>query len=1447
MKTKRFSSWYKGLFRKERTEARISDEALLKINNGDIDISGRISIRPGYEHWDDLDGNDSVAASDGEPDISSALIDFQNKVQGMYHFTDVAGVQYIFVVTDGKVYAEMPDGDNKVWILLNPIGIINFVAERAKEIKMVSYLDTVFFNDFEQNIYMYNSQQYNEGGWIITGNRFIYFAGEKIYIRSYADFSSTSEDITIENVAANLNGKIIYDSLVAISFVPGEVSLANVNFGYAIKVGDAATGYNYYVLSNGKTPAAGNKCYIVKLNERFIAKDFLALNTDAAAEIINFGYYDDNLYVWCKDGEFNKIDVSGGSMSGSVVNTGDITAMVAPSPDGGTTKQYAITANDEGVFLYSVELPDKFDWWQPIIFEDFDFDDSTDSGFTFDMSGVIPQNNDVAIGKNLLNQDNVNINNDFYDGIDPNVGANKYFIFEVSNAPYGRYFHSISSIQIDKNGAYRVKKVISDGSNPPSAFSTHIRDNRFSSRPWWRTPFWDTQDVMGNAPIGNDQWEHNRGNLFIKKEISQFNIIEFLSSVDLLPTSEEETAWTTYITQINGNDASFYEDLPWSQAVGTGYYWYNGIENPSSYHLSDGIPIAHSITLENANFDLTKRKVSPNQLFAYDKDNAHLADIVLWSNYDGRYLTLSTNNFFYLKDATYNSGVFSSKTVSDYVLLVGLDSSGNFLSKNLAGVSGDKTWRWILPLGKITELKNVLPLQFFKSNNDEITIYFGTSMDDGTNGQDNGRYMSLNMTTYQLDSIELKKADKMMLLQSDFLNRWWMRQLADSKDQLRIGDTWSWDQGIHQHPSGIAANDYIDLFNFNSNLIFHVLKIIQDTPLVEIDQLKPLGVPKTPQITMDNDDLNDTSTFTKDDTYRYYLAYQFLDGSTTDLSPVSEEFVIPDLGVPGAEPVKIVLSNLNLKNAQGIQIYAIADIDEIQIYRAKKPDGETEFADPVFLAKLEKDGNNDWYYNEAEQTFPNTDVNDDGGGDLEVTLAAHGYIDGDIVRFSSTGTLPTGLAIDTNYYIVNKAAGTFEISLTSGGTPIAYTDQGTGTHSVWLVYAEETYEDNVDPLTYNPFTRANVKTYPCKDIVVHKNRLVLINKTNEVNSNVLHYSDLDAAEALPPTNLRAIESGDGDLLTGGISVGDYLFLFKEFHIYAILGDVSTGQLVDVSRFIGTAFPRTIVTYNNIVYFINRTGVFRIIGPKVEEIKNGALDNIFDERFIDVIDFENCPDNAFGYVETKRQLIHFYIPRKVAGNSQTENNAAIIYDIHKNLFTTYTYHDNIFKKISAKNIITRQHTELMTNYLGNIFKIAQTFDDNGNETTFDIWLKSFNANIDIVRKYFKFIKVFGYNIEDITLKYDIDGIEQSADVTFRDVGAFEEGVAILKTPGFANRIIVKVSTTPPLTESELIEEESGDTMLTEQQQVLTLEQSAANFPVSFDEFLLGYEPLRGGLH
>jgi len=67
-----------------------------------------------------------------------------------------------------------------------------------------------------------------------------------------------------------------------------------------------------------------------------------------------------------------------------------------------------------------------------------------------------------------------------------------------------------------------------------------------------------------------------------------------------------------------------------------------------------------------------------------------------------------------------------------------------------------------------------------------------------------------------------------------------------------------------------------------------------------------------------------------------------------------------------------------------------------------------------------------------------------------VNLATHGYVTGDgPFTFTTTGGLPTGLALLTDYYVgPTVAAGTFDLSLTRGGATVPFSTDGTATTTV---------------------------------------------------------------------------------------------------------------------------------------------------------------------------------------------------------------------------------------------------------------------------------------------------------------------------------------------------------------------------------------------------------------
>ena len=92
------------------------------------------------------------------------------------------------------------------------------------------------------------------------------------------------------------------------------------------------------------------------------------------------------------------------------------------------------------------------------------------------------------------------------------------------------------------------------------------------------------------------------------------------------------------------------------------------------------------------------------------------------------------------------------------------------------------------------------------------------------------------------------------------------------------------------------------------------------------------------------------------------------------------------------------------------------------------------------------DSFDDTYLGAMKDPFVFTASSDSG---LLISDVAHGLLDGNIVQVASAGTLPTGLSASTNYYVVSKTTNNFKLATSSGGSAIAYTNAGSGSHT-WV-------------------------------------------------------------------------------------------------------------------------------------------------------------------------------------------------------------------------------------------------------------------------------------------------------------------------------------------------------------------------------------------------------------
>lgn len=78
------------------------------------------------------------------------------------------------------------------------------------------------------------------------------------------------------------------------------------------------------------------------------------------------------------------------------------------------------------------------------------------------------------------------------------------------------------------------------------------------------------------------------------------------------------------------------------------------------------------------------------------------------------------------------------------------------------------------------------------------------------------------------------------------------------------------------------------------------------------------------------------------------------------------------------------------------------------------------------------------------------------------TLTAHGLSAGNVVYFSTSGALPTGLTAGTAYYVIaaGLTADAFEVSTTAGGAAVNTSGSQSGTHSITMACKGAAYYNN---------------------------------------------------------------------------------------------------------------------------------------------------------------------------------------------------------------------------------------------------------------------------------------------------------------------------------------------------------------------------------------------------
>jgi hypothetical protein len=235
-----------------------------------------------------------------------------------------------------------------------------------------------------------------------------------------------------------------------------------------------------------------------------------------------------------------------------------------------------------------------------------------------------------------------------------------------------------------------------------------------------------------------------------------------------------------------------------------------------------------------------------------------------------------------------------------------------------------------------------------------------------------------------------------------------------------------------------------------------------------------------------------------------------------------------------------------------------------------------------------------------------------------VTLNNHGLSNGDRLTLTTTGALPTGLSTGITYYVVNKTANTFELSLTSGGASINTSSAGSGTHSMTYFYSDLSSTDqwqfaqfgnnviavqaNSAPQVYDisssaAFADLGGSPPTARYLMVVGRFLVLLGLVSTPNR--IQWSDLDGITTWTAGTgfSNYYDAPDGGVVRGGAG-GEFGVVLQESALRRMVfvpGQKPAFQIERLAEDVGLLGPYSLIRAGERVFFISQQG-FKAVGP-----------------------------------------------------------------------------------------------------------------------------------------------------------------------------------------------------------------------------------------------------------
>ena len=309
-----------------------------------------------------------------------------------------------------------------------------------------------------------------------------------------------------------------------------------------------------------------------------------------------------------------------------------------------------------------------------------------------------------------------------------------------------------------------------------------------------------------------------------------------------------------------------------------------------------------------------------------------------------------------------------------------------------------------------------------------------------------------------------------------------------------------------------------------------------------------------------------------------------------------------------------------------------------------------------------------------------------------LTFSTHTPVDNTLIMLSTTGALPTGLDVNTPYYIVNASGSTCSLSTTQAGTAINTTGTQSGTHSASLVGSatawglgsvegvllpqRDWWFDNfdndlvmnirngpiyiwergtiVDPLTalatrailLSDISGANDVPTEAMQILVSQNdkHLLAFGCTpiggGDFDPLLIRWADQDNPEdwfPSPTTSAGDIKVSRGSYIVRALPTRQEILVFTNSNLYSLqyTGTTDVFALQELGDNISIIGPRSCITANNVTYWMGQDKFYAYSG-RVETLPCTLRNHVFQN-----INYQQSDQIVCGTNEGWNEIWWFY--------------------------------------------------------------------------------------------------------------------------------------------------------------------------------------------------------------